>query len=164
MLVTKEYRNCRPINEETPTFYDGKKFEFENGSNSAIYVALENNTKIELVNKFPDRLQPASKAGTYDPETVRMVRPNEKITLWDSSIGCGVDNMKCDGTEGREIVILSNDIDSMPKTYTWEDYGYNPPVCCVDVEIPECLESCCDKGEVTTTECVSCNPNPCEDK
>lgn len=162
-LVVKEYHNCRPVSEEEPTFYDGVSFDFFNGSSSVVYVALEANTEIELLNGFPSGLQPNKQAGTYDPKTVRKVRPNERVTLWDKSKGCGLDNMKCDGTEGREILIVDNEINSIPKRYTWEDYGYNPPVCCVDVEIPECVECCCDKGEVVTQECVACNPNPCAD-
>jgi hypothetical protein len=163
MLERKEYHNCRPVDQSKPTFYDGVKFEYANGTGDTVWIALESNHLIAMSNGFPDGLQSHSyRAGVYDPETARMVRPNEKITLWDASKGCGVDNMKCDGEEGREIVMVRNDIDSIPLIYTWEDYGYAAPFCCVETIEEECEESCCDHGTILTKECSQCEANPCE--
>jgi len=163
MAVLKQYHNCKPLSDDEPTFYDGVSFEFSNGTGSTIWLALESNKEIQL-NKFgfPDELTSYSYgSGVYDPETVVMFRPNEKKTIWVTAEGCGVDNVKCDGSEGREIVIVRNDIDSTPLQYTFEKYGYCEAVCCVEEE-PECCEETCDNGTICKATCNTCEPNPCE--
>ena len=158
-MVSKTYFNCVPLVDDAPTFYDGNGFEFYNGTHETVYLALEANAvrQKNIFGQFDDLTDFVLGAGTYDPSTVVRVRPNEKITLWDKSKNCGEPNVRCDGQEGREIVMLRQDNESMPKTYRFDisekDFAYNPAVCCVEYNPPAVPCDCNCGGEINTTTC-----------
>lgn len=166
-MVNKQYFNCVPLVDDHPTFYDGVGFEFHNGTHETVYLALESN-QVNQLNVFglPDDITAKQYgSGVYDPCTVVKVRPNESHTLWDASTCCDMPNLRCDGIEGREIVMFRNDNESMPEMYRFDDsffdFVYNPAVCCEEY-LPVCEEDTCDCGTIATRDClVDDEPNPC---
>ena len=96
-MVSKQYFNCRPLLDDKPTMYDGTGFEFFNGTNETVYLALESNRVLHknIFGVVDDPKDYVYGTGVYDPSTVVKVRPNETKVLWDASTGCEAPNGKC---------------------------------------------------------------------
>jgi len=71
---------------------------------------------------------------------------------WDDSKGCGLPNKNCNGTEGREIVLVDMTQNSMPRHYALAGDADCPSVCCVPETMEEAI-SCCNIGEVCAPLC-----------
>jgi len=142
-VTIKPYYNCRPLIDVAsglPIIYGGKDvgFEVHNAGNKPIELALEK-LNIDCIG-----------LGEPDLDTVRCVKAHEIVTLWLGE-DCAVPNTRCDGSEGREILLLNYDETSDPQYYNFTG-KYIPAVCCVEDD-EECEDDCMEEGECYTCSC-----------